>query len=47
LVSVISDKDKIGFPVRELIETFEVKILSPIIELCAEHHLFLEDMDFG
>jgi hypothetical protein len=43
LVSVISDRDELGFPIRELIETFQEKILSPVIDLCAEHHLFLDD----
>jgi hypothetical protein len=32
------------FPVRELIATFEDKVLCPIIDLCAEHRLFLDDL---
>jgi hypothetical protein len=42
---VKSDEGIIVFPVRELIETFQDKILSPIIDLCSEHHLYLEDLD--
>jgi hypothetical protein len=45
VVSVISDRDSLGFPIRELIETFQDKILTPVIELCAEHHLFLDERD--
>jgi hypothetical protein len=46
MVIVTSEKGIMVFPVRELIETFQEKILSPVIDLCAEHHLFLEDLDF-
>ena len=27
----------------ELVETFQEKVLTPIIDLCAEHRLFLDD----
>jgi hypothetical protein len=46
MVVVMSQKGTIFFPIRELIETFAGKVLSPIIDLCSEHHLFLEDLDF-
>lgn len=44
MVVVRSQNGTIFFPIRELIETFADKVLSPIIELCAEDHLFLEDL---
>jgi len=46
LVIVTSEEGMIVFPIRELIETFQHKILSPIIDLCSEQRLFLEDLDF-
>jgi hypothetical protein len=46
MVITTSKEGTIVFPVRELIETFQDKILSPIIDLCSEHHFFLEDLDF-
>ena len=46
MVVVMSQQGTILFPIRELIETFAAKVLSPIIDLCSEHHLFLEDLDF-
>jgi hypothetical protein len=46
MVITTSKEGTIVFPVRELIETFQDKILSPIIDLCSEHHLFLDDLDF-
>jgi hypothetical protein len=46
IVSVTSDRyQTISFQARELVETFQVKILNPIIDLCAEQDLFLEDLD--
>jgi hypothetical protein len=46
MVIVTSEEGTIVFPVRELIETFQNKILSPIIDLCSEQHLSLEDLDW-
>jgi len=43
---VTSQEGTIFFPIRELIETFADKVLSPIIDLCAEDHLFLDDLDW-
>jgi hypothetical protein len=43
LVIVVSRDDRCSFALLELVETFQAKILEPIIELCSEHHLFLED----
>jgi hypothetical protein len=42
-VLLTSDRDKtITFEVRELIETFQAKVLNPIIDMCAEHGLHLD-----
>jgi hypothetical protein len=46
IIIVTSEEGTIIFPVRELIETFQDKVLAPIIDLCSEHHLSLEDLDF-
>ena len=46
IVIVTSKEGTIVFPVRELIERFQDKILSSVIDLCSEHHLFLEDLNF-
>jgi ATP-dependent DNA ligase len=44
LVCLESDRGKkISFEVKEMIETFQVKVLNPIIELCDENKLFLDD----
>jgi hypothetical protein len=44
LVYLESDRGtKISFEVKEMIETFQVKVLNPIIELCDENKLFLDD----
>jgi hypothetical protein len=46
VVFVNSDKNQnISFNIEELIETFEAKILKPIIKLCDEHKLYLERDD--
>jgi hypothetical protein len=46
MVIATSDKKTLVFPILELIETFQEQILSIVIDLCAEHHLFLdEDFD--
>jgi hypothetical protein len=43
IVFVVSDRDQtISFEVRELIDTFQAKVLNPIIDLCGEHNLFLD-----
>jgi hypothetical protein len=47
IVFVTSDRDQtISFQVRELVETFQAKVLNPIIDLCAEQDLLLEDLDW-
>ena len=33
----------IVFELIELVETFQEKVLIPILDLCAEHHLFLDE----
>lgn len=40
---VKSEEGTILFPIRELVLTFEKKVLCPIIYLCAERLLFLDD----
>jgi hypothetical protein len=46
IVFVTSDRHKnISFDIAELIETFEHQILKPIITICDEHKLYLEDVD--
>jgi hypothetical protein len=47
LAIVNSKEGSIAFLIRELIEIFEQQILSPIIDLCSEQRLFLEDLDFS
>jgi hypothetical protein len=44
MVVVMSQEGQIVFPLRELVETFADKVLSPIIDLCAEHRLYLDDL---
>lgn len=42
----VSDKGKtIGFNIRALVERFQEQIIGPVIELCAEHSIFLENLD--
>jgi hypothetical protein len=44
LVLITSDQNQvISFDIKELIEVFQIKILTPILNLCAEHNLFLDD----
>jgi hypothetical protein len=39
-----SDKEKLLiFEIRELVETFQKGILGPVIDLCGEHHLWLDE----
>ena len=39
---VTSDKDvALIFKIQEMIEIYQEKVISPIIDLCDEHHLFL------
>jgi len=46
IVFVNSDKNKnISFDIEELIEVFEARVLRPIIKLCDEHKLYLENDD--
>jgi hypothetical protein len=42
-VIVKSHRDDCVFDLTELIETFQHRILVPITDLCAEHHLFLDE----
>ena len=43
-VAVTSDKNEtISFGIKELIETFQSKVLTPILDLCAEQRLYLND----
>ncbi len=42
----VSDKGKtIVFNIRALVERFQEQIIEPVIELCAEHSIFLESFD--
>jgi hypothetical protein len=44
LVTVTSDKNEtISFGIKELIETFQSKVLNPILDLCAEQSVYLDD----
>ena len=43
MVVVVSQQGQIIFPLRELIETFADKVLSPIMDLCQEHRLYLDE----
>jgi hypothetical protein len=40
---VKSDQDNFIFRIAEFIETFQRKILAPVIEMCEEHHLWLDE----
>ena len=43
IIILTSDKNRtISFEVGELIETFQAKVLNPIIDLCGEHSLHLD-----
>lgn len=45
ICSVSSDQRKgIIFRLIEFVETFQKKILVPIVEVCEEHHLWLEEL---
>ncbi|HEV2265365.1 MAG TPA: hypothetical protein VGR79_12625 [Stellaceae bacterium] len=47
LIAIKSERgEMMNFELRELIETFQKKILVPIIDFCAEHDLYLEDLTF-
>lgn len=46
LVGVRSEKEKyIIFKINELIDIFQKEILVPIVDLCSEQNLFLDDQD--
>ena len=46
-VAVTSDDGKvIAFVIKDLVETFQSKVLSQILDLCAEDHLHLVDDDY-
>jgi hypothetical protein len=43
IIVLTSDQNRtISFELRELIETFQAKVLNPIIDLCGEHRLHLD-----
>jgi hypothetical protein len=43
-IVIIRSAHKASIPVRllEIIETFQLKILNPVIDICAEHNLYLD-----
>jgi hypothetical protein len=44
IVMVESDQgSRIKFRLLELIKTFETDVLVPIVQICADAHLFLDD----
>ncbi len=46
VVSVASDHQKIiSFNLSEFVETFQKDVLTPIIDLCDEHEMFLVEFD--
>jgi hypothetical protein len=43
IVIIESDQESISVAISELVETFQMKVLIPIMGLCDEHRLYLSD----